>query len=181
MLTIIVPEAEFFNEETQEFVYTKPQTLNLEHSLVSVSKWESKWKKPFLDNPSKPYEETIDYIRCMTINKNVDPIIYYNLPIDAIKRINSYIDDTMTATTIHTFHDSKYSREKVTSELIYYWMVNFNIPFECEKWHLNRLLTLIKVCSVKSQTTDRKMKPSEVLKQNHDLNELRKKQLGTKG
>lgn len=181
MLTIIVPEAEYFNEETQEFVYTKKQTLKLEHSLVSLSKWESKWKKPFLGREKKTFEEIIDYIRCMTITQNVDPSIYLNLDADSIKKINAYIDDKMTATTFPEDVKRGGMREQVTSELIYYWMVNFNIPFECEKWHLNRLLTLIQVCSVKANASGKKMKPQEVLKQNNELNALRRKQLGSKG
>ena len=181
MLTIVVPGSEFFNEETQEFVYTKEQTLKLEHSLVSLSKWEAKWKKPFLNKENKTAEETLDYIRCMTITQNVDPMIYMNMDLATIKRINEYIDDKMTATTFPEDHIRGGSREQVTSELIYYWMVNFNIPFECEKWHLNRLLTLIQVCSVKANSSGKKMKPQEVLKQNSELNALRRKQLGSKG
>lgn len=182
MLTIVVPEGEMFNEKTQEFVYIKGQTLVLEHSLVSLSKWESKWKKPFLNSSDKTPEETIDYIRCMTITKNVDPLIYMNLTQDILNRVNKYIDDTMTATTFNDRNEKRGGgREQITSELIYYWMVNFNIPFECEKWHLNRLLTLIKVCSVKSQANTKKMSKREILQQNNELNALRRKQLGSKG
>ena len=181
MLTIVIPASEMFNEETQEFITTKPQTLKLEHSLLSLSKWESKWKKPFLANNDKTPEEMLDYIRCMTINSGVDPVLYLNLDVDSIKRINSYIDDTMTATT---FHDNKRggpNREQITSELIYYWMINFGIPFECEKWHLNRLLTLIQVCSVKANATGKSMKPKDILRQNSELNALRRAKLGSKG
>ena len=127
------------------------------------------------------FEEMIDYIRCMTITQNVDPSIYLNLDADSIKKINAYIDDKMTATTFPEDVKKGGMREQVTSELIYYWMVNFNIPFECEKWHLNRLLTLIQVCSVKANASGKKMTPQEVLKQNNELNALRRKQLGSKG
>lgn len=181
MLTIVVPEAEMFNEATQEFFYTKPQTLKLEHSLLSLSKWESKWKKPFLGRNEKTPEEMLDYIRCMTINSGVDPAIYMNLDVSSIKKINSYIDDTMTATTINDRQRRGSTGEQITSELIYYWMINFGIPFECEKWHLNRLLTLIQVCSVKANASGNKMKPKEILKQNSDLNALRRAQMGSKG
>lgn len=181
MLTIVIPEGEMFNEETGEFVYTKEQKLVLEHSLVSLSKWESKWKKPFLDNKDKTPEETLDYIRCMTITKNVDPNAYFNIPSEAVARVNDYISDTMTATTFNNNGHIRPRRETITSEIIYYWMVNFNIPFECEKWHLNRLLTLIQVCSVKSQSDTKKMSKREILQQNSELNALRRKQLGSKG
>lgn len=181
MLTVVIPESEMFNEDTQEFIRIKKQVIKLEHSLVSVSKWESKWKKPFLGKETKTAEETIDYIRCMTITQNVDPSVYLNLDVKTVKRINAYIDDKMTATTFPVDHIRGSSREQVTSELIYYWMVNFNIPFECEKWHLNRLLTLIQVCSIKANSSGKKMKPQEVLKQNNELNAIRRKQLGSKG
>lgn len=181
MLTIVVPEAELFDEYSQEFVYTKKQVLKLEHSLVSLSKWEAKWKKPFLGDSKKTPEEMLDYIRCMTITQNVDPVIYMNLDVKSIKRINEYIDDKMTATTFSDNTPRVSSREQVTSELIYYWMVNFNIPFECEKWHLNRLLTLIQVCSVKASDSGKRMNTKEILKQNNELNALRRKQLGSKG
>lgn len=181
MLTIIIPEGEMFNEQTNEFVYTKEQKLVLEHSLVSLSKWESKWKKPFLDNKDKTPEETLDYIRCMTITKNVDEVAYYNLPQEVISKVNNYISDTMTATTFSNNVQQRGRRETITSEIIYYWMVNFNIPFECEKWHLNRLLTLIQVCSIKSQNDSKKMSKREILQQNNETNALRRKQLGSKG
>ena len=181
MLTIIVPETELFDSETQEFIYIKEQKLTLEHSLVSVQKWESRWKKSFLHNADeRSYEEMIDYIRCMTITKNVDPLIYKNFPLDAIKQVQEYINDEMTATT---FVDDKRrgGREIITAELIYFWMVNFGIPFECKKWHLNQLLTLIRVCAIKSESASRKMNQKEILKQNQELNTLRRQRLKSKG
>ena len=181
MLTIVVPEGEFFNETTQEFVYVKEQKLVLEHSLVSVAKWEAKWKKPFLDKNDKTPEETLDYIRCMTITKGVDPSVYMNLTQESINKINKYIDDKMTATTFVDRKNQPPSREKITSELIYYWMIDFGIPVEFEKWHLNRLLTLIKVCSIKAQGNGKKMSRKEILAQNNELNAIRRKQLGSKG
>lgn len=181
MLTVKIPDGEFFDEDKQEFVYTKPQTITLEHSLLSVSKWEAKWKKAFLKSDNKTPEEMIDYIRCMTIGKNVDANVYYALPSNEIKRINEYIDDKMTATSFNDESISKGNRDIITSELIYYWMVNFNIPFECEKWHLNRLLTLIKVCSVKSQDNGKKMSKQETLKQNREINAMRRRKLHSRG
>lgn len=180
MLIIKIPESEQFNSVTNEFIYIKEQTLNLEHSLLSLTKWEAKWKRPFLHTKKKTWEQSLDYFRCMTINKNVDPVVYMNLPKEAIDRINRYIEDPMTATT---FKEEKGggNSEIVTSEIIYFWMLNYGIPFECEKWHLNHLLALIQVCSIKSQTSDKKMSNAERLARYKDINRMRRKRLNTKG
>lgn len=180
MLQISVSSAEQWDEEKEEFVYEKGQILQLEHSLVSVSKWEAKWNKAFLSKNEKTTEETIDYIRCMTINKNVDPEIYNKLSRENIQMINEYIDAPMTATHIHRNKMAGGSRETVTSELIYYWMIALNIPFECQKWHLNRLLTLIEVCNVKN-TPPKKMSRGEIMRRNASLNAARRKKYNTKG
>lgn len=180
MLQITIPAAELWDEEKQEFVYTKKQTLKLEHSLVSLSKWESKWHKPFITNQAKTIEETIDYIKCMTITQNVEPIIYKCITNANIMEVNAYIDNPMTATTFSNVNKSGPNREVITSELIYYWMVALNIPFECQKWHLNRLLTLIRVCDIKNQPP-KKMKKGEIMSRNAALNAARKKRLNTKG
>lgn len=153
MLYITIPAREIFDPNTESFLYTKEQKLQLEHSLVSISKWEAKWKKPFLSDKNKTVEETRDYIRCMTITQNVDPNVYLGLTPDLFKQVMAYIDDTMTATT---FSNEDPSRRKspqsfITSELIYYWMVKAQIPWEAEKWHLNRLLTLLHVYNNKEQ------------------------------
>ena len=179
MLQITIPATEQWDEINQEFLSSKETTLRLEHSLVSLSKWESKWCKPFLDKKDKTYEETIDYVKCMTLTPNVDPTIYYALTEENIKQINEYISAPMTATYIN---DNKRggSREIVTSELIYYWMITLNIPFECEKWHLNRLLTLVKVCNIKNQPP-KKMSKKSIMSRNAALNAARRKQLNTKG
>lgn len=179
MLKIIVPGTEFYDEENNEFIYYNEQILQLEHSLVSISKWEAKWCKPFLSGDKKTPEEIIDYIRCMTITQNVNPEVYQRLTQRNFIEINDYIDSPMTATT---FSDNKRTggREIVTSELIYYWMVTFNIPFECQKWHLNRLLTLIRVCNIKNNPP-KKMSRTEILARNKALNEARRKQFNTKG
>lgn len=179
MLTITIPAMELFNDITQEFIETKAQTIQLEHSLVSISKWESKWNKPFLANNDKSIAETLDYIRCMTITQNVNPDVYRRLSRSNIEDINNYIDAPMTATT---FSDNKSgrSREIVTSELIYYWMISLNIPMECQRWHLNRLLTLIRVCNVKD-TPPKKMSRREIMNRNAALNAARRKQLNSKG
>lgn len=178
MLNIIVPDQEFFNEETQEFFTLKGQTLQLEHSLVSLSKWESKWNKPFLSKNEKTLKETIDYIKCMTITQNVKPYIYDMLTNENILDINKYIDSPMTATTFNVQNTP--SREIVTSEIIYYWMISLNIPLECQKWHLNRLLTLIRVCNLKNAPS-KKMSKKEIMSRNAALNAARRKKLNTKG
>lgn len=180
MLKVYVPESEQYNSETNEFYTIKEQTLMLEHSLLSISKWESKWGKPFISDKPKTVKETIDYIRCMTINKNVDPLIYNNMSAKTIQEVNSYIEAPMTATWFSKEPGGKSSNEAITSELIYYWMVAHGIPFECEKWHLNRLLTLIKVCNLKNQP-EKKMSKSAIFSQQRALNEARRKKLHTRG
>lgn len=179
MLRITISPPEQWDEEKNEFVYIKGQTLQLEHSLVSLSKWESKWCKPFLSKQEKTYEETLDYIKCMTLTQNVNPEIYRYLTNANIREINAYIEAPMTATTFSNDR-GKNNREQITAELIYYWMIAQNIPFECQKWHLNRLLTLIKVCSIKN-TPPKKMSRGEIMRRNTALNEARKKKLHTRG
>jgi len=180
MLRITIPAVELWDERKQEFIITKEQTLQLEHSLVSISKWESKWCKPFLTKQEKTFEETLDYIKCMTLTQNVDPEVYNYLTNENIKEINEYIGAPMTATYFSDEKTSKTSSEQVTAELIYYWMIAFNIPFECQKWHLNRLLTLIKVCSIKNQPPKKRSR-KEIMRRNAALNAARRKQLNTKG
>lgn len=180
MLQIKIPAGELWDQKNQEFILTKECTICLEHSLVSLSKWESKWHKPFLNSKQQTKEETIDYIRCMTITQNVDPNVYMAIGNDILEKVNEYIKDSMTATTFHESENRRNSNEIITSELIYYWMVSANIPFECQKWHLNRLLTLIKVCGLKNQTP-KKMPKSEIYKRNRALNEARRKKYNTRG
>lgn len=180
MLVITIPATEMFNEKTQEFLTFKEQTLQLEHSLVSLSKWESKWCKAFLSRNEKTTEEVIDYIRCMTITQNVDPSVYNRLTRSNIEAINKYIDAPMTATVFYENNSQGGTKEQVTSELIYYWMISLNIPMECQKWHLNRLLTLIRVCNIKN-TPPKKMSKREIMSRNAALNATRRKQLNTKG
>ena len=182
MLKITIPSIELFDETNQEFITTKEQTLQLEHSLVSLSKWESKWCKPFLSQDTRTVEETIDYIRCMTITQNIDPVVYNNISNEIIEQINDYIDAPMTATWFSEDRKGKgkTSSEQITSELIYYWMISLNIPFECQKWHLNRLLTLIRICNIKNQP-EKKMSKKAILSQNAALNAARRKKMNTKG
>ena len=180
MLQITIPAVEQWDERAQEFVYSKEQTLQLEHSLVSLSKWESKWHKPFLSKTEKTTEETIDYIRCMTLTQNVKPEVYLNLSAENILQVNAYIEDPMTATTFSEDKDGKKNREIVTAELIYYWMISFNIPVKFEKWHLNRLLTLIRVCNIKNSPPKKQNKRGMMAKR-AALNAERRAQLHSKG
>lgn len=181
MLEIEVKAQELWDEEQEEFLYTKPATLRLEHSLISVSKWESKWRKPFLTKTEKTVEESLDYIRCMTLNIQVNNEIYYAISNEQMKLVTDYIDAPMTATTFSQLHNKQSSSaEQITSELIYYWMIALNIPMECQKWHLNRLLTLIRVCEVKNSPPE-KMSMTDIMRRNAELNAKRKKQYNTKG
>lgn len=179
MLKLVIPDVEVFDELSNEFKNIKGQTIQVEHSLVSISKWESKWNKPFLTNTDKTIEETIDYIKCMTLTQNVKSEIYNNLTNDNVNTISNYISKPMTATT---FNNTKTSggNDIITSEIIYYWMILYNIPFECQKWHLNRLLTLIRVCSNKNDKT-KKMSKREIINRNRELNNRRRKQLNSNG
>ena len=181
MLQLVIPlSPEGWDEKTEQFVEAKTQTLQLEHSLVSLSKWESKWEKPFLSKAEKSYEEILDYIKFMTISKNVNPEVYSRLTQSNIRDINKYIEAPMTATTFSNDKNQAKNREVITAELIYYWMIALNIPFECQKWHLNRLLTLIRVCNIKN-SPPRKMSKKDIASRNAQLNAARKKRLNTKG
>ena len=179
MLQITIPGFEFFDERTGKIETVKGRTIQLEHSLVSISKWESKWKKPFLGSTEKTRAETIDYIRCMTLTQNVDPLIYQGVTYDNINSVNAYIEDTMTATTFRN-SGRRNSGSIVTSEIIYYWMISLEIPVEFQKWHLNRLLTLIRVCDEKSQP-GKKMSKRDVMSQYKNVNAARRKKYGTRG
>lgn len=180
MLTIIVPEQEIYDSGRNLFINVKETTLTLEHSLVSISKWESIFNKPFISKTEKTKDEIIEYIKCMTLTKNVDPNVYLFMPVNVIKAINDYISAPMSATTFSKNVKEKPNREIITSELIYYWMVAYQIPFEAQKWHINRLLTLIKICSIKNAPS-KKMSKSEILRQNSELNNARRAYLKTKG
>jgi len=180
VLHVAIPEREFFDETKQEFTKAKGETLQLEHSLVSLAKWESKWCKPFLGKDNKTEEETIDYVRCMTINQNVSPMVYLDISEDVLNQITEYINAPMTATWFNERQDAKKSREVITAEIIYYWMIAQNIPMECQKWHLNRLLTLIRVCSIKNNPP-KKPGRREMLSKRNALNNARRSQINTKG
>lgn len=181
MLRITIAATEQWDERNERFVNTKEQTLQLEHSLVSISKWESKWHKPFLHTPELTYEETLDYIKCMTLTQNVSPETYACITPKQIEEIKTYMNESMTATTFGGDTGSKGGREIVTAEIIYYWMTALQIPFDpCQKWHLGRLLTLIRVCSIKN-SPQKKIGRRETANQYAAMNAARKKKLNTKG
>lgn len=179
MLKITIPATELYDEIKEEFVSTKEQTLLLEHSLVSLSKWESKWHKAFLTKDPKTIEETIDYMKCMTITQNVDSKVYDYATNDNVNEVSRYIEAEMTATTFNNQQKTN-NREIITAEIIYYWMIALNIPFECQKWHLNRLLTLVSVCNLKN-TPPKKMNKKSVASRNTALNAARKQSLNSEG
>lgn len=183
MLTITIPKRELYDRKKREFVQVKGQTLQLEHSLVSLSKWESKWCKSYFSKEQKTYEETIDYIKCMTITQNVDPNVYYAITKENIDDINRYIDSPMTATTFSGSSESKgrLNGQRITADLIYYWMVTLNIWKECEKWHLNRLITLIRVCNEMNNRPSKKKNAHQTAKDYAALNAMRRKKFNTKG
>lgn len=180
MLVIKVPGIDLFNETTQEFVFKEGFVLELEHSLVSLSKWESKFEKPFLGNNEKTDEEVLAYIEAMILTEEYPPDVLKRLSKNNIVQINEYIESKMTATWFNDIKESKKSREIITAELIYYWMISLNIPIEFQYWHLNRLFTLIRVFSVKNSKSE-KMSKRDLLARNRELNAKRKAELGTTG
>jgi hypothetical protein len=180
MLSITIPAAEYYDEYNEVFVHVPEQKLQLEHSLVSVSKWEQKWHKPFLTKDKKTREENIDYVRCMTLTQNVDPRVYVGITDRIMEEIMAYIDDPMTATWFPEEKNQKANREVITNEIIYYWMIALDIPPDYQKWHLNRLITLIRVCNAKNKPA-KKMSRKDILAQNRAVNEARRKALGTRG
>lgn len=183
MLEIVVPASEGFNSQTNEFIQYREEKLSLEHSLLSIYQWESKHHKPFLSS-EKTNAEIIDYIRCMTITKGVDPNVYKRLSEQNIEEINAYISDPMTATWFSDENNPEgkapRKKETITAEIVYYWMIANQIPFECQKWHINKLLTLIRVCGEKNKPP-KKLSKKELASRNRSLNALRRAQTNSKG
>lgn len=180
MLRITVLGDEFYNEETERFSTVGDVVLELEHSLVAVSKWESKHQKPFLAPGVKTNEEIFDYVRCMILTPDYPPEVFARLSSTNLSDINAYIESPQSATTVHELAQKKGRAETITAELIYFWMIGFKIPFECEKWHLNRLFALIRISNVKN-SKPKKMSKAEIAQRNRELNAQRKAQLGTTG
>lgn len=188
MLHIVIPGSEYYDEVQNLFIETKPAKLQMEHSLLSIAKWEAKWHKPFYDpSGEKTEEEWADYFRCMTITQNVDPSIYSSIPLNSRKEIEEYMNDSMTATWFREEEEKTRNKEIITAEIIYWWMFAQEIPLECQKWHINRLLTQIRVCSEKNKELsdpkrgkNRKMTKNS-LSNRKALNQRRKARLNSKG
>jgi hypothetical protein len=180
MLKLFIEGTEYYNEETETFETVGSFELELEHSLFSMSKWESKFQKPFLNNNEKTIAEILGYIEAMILNPIYPEDIVNRLTQKNIERINEYIESKESATTFGEMPERKGRGEVITSELIYYWMVAFNIPFECERWHLNRLFALVRICNIKN-SKQKKMSKSEIAMRNRELNEQRKAQFQTRG
>lgn len=190
MLKITVPGNEYWDPYKEEFITLPSTTLTLEHSLLSLSKWEDKWHRPFLNEGPKNDEEYIDYIRCMIIDEDYDPKVLRGLSSSNIKKINEYLKDSHTATwfgktdsyinTEKSLKKPNSKKDVITSEVIYYWLVALQIPFECEKWNLNRLLTLVRVCNEKN-APPKKMSKKQLMNRNTALNQLRRQQLNSAG
>lgn len=179
MLTITVSARELFDDKTQMFISIKEQTLYLEHSLISIRRWESTWQKPYFSKGQKTIKETYDYIRCMSVNREIDVETVMALTNTQMSEITNYINSPMTATTFSK-DDTPPSRQIMTAELIYWQMINSGIPFECQKWHINQLLTLLRVCGIKNQQP-KKMGKKATMNRNNQLNNARRAQLNTKG
>ena len=180
MLTIIIEGDESFNEETQTFETVNDVVIELEHSLISLSKWESKYQKPFLSSGEKTSEEIFGYLKAMIVTPNLDPDVLYKCSQKNIDEIQRYIDSNQSATTFGSMPERRGPGEVITSELIYFWMVSFNIPFDCQYWHLNRLFSLIRICNIKN-SKQKKMSRSEIIQRNRELNAKRKAELNTSG
>lgn len=180
MLQLKVDASELYDEAKEEFINTNLRILQLEHSLISISKWESRQHKTFLSKTEKTESQIIDYIRCMTINSNVEPEVYLALTDENLAEINRYINNPMSASFFAKEPEQSGRGEPMTSELIYYWMTYFNIPWEAEKWHLNRLLNLIKIAKMKSSTKNRR-NSRDLLSQQAAMNAARREAWGTKG
>lgn len=191
MLEITIPDTELFDESNNTFINVPETTLRLEHSLVSIKKWEEVWHKPFLSNSNdRTREELIDYIRCMTISQNVKPEVYLAITDQILIEIDKYINDPRTATWFSDSSTTQGGSKRginnsiITAELVYYWMITFNIPVEFQKWHFNSLMTLIKVCDEKNKESNKdgkKMSQNDIIRRNKALNEARRKKYNSKG
>lgn len=182
-LKITIPSGELYDEEENEFIYLSEVQLELEHSLYSISKWESVTEKSFFVDNITDINDSIEYIKCMTITPDISPDVYNRLTLSNFNTVNEYINAPMSATRLSELQKSggtSGNRDRITSELIYYWMIVCNIPFECDKWHFNRLLALIEICNIKN-TPPEKLSEQEFLSKRAAINEERKRKYNTKG
>lgn len=180
---VIIPDQSLWDETTEHFINIKGASLVLEHSLISLAKWESKWHIPFLGKEEKTAEQIEDYVRCMTLTQHVNPELYHYIPASIMEEIFDYIEDPMTATWFSKVEEKKnvfVRGEIITAEIVYYWMVTLNIPVQFEKWHLNRLLTLIRVINAKNAPA-KKMSKKDILARNRQLNAARRAKNRSKG
>jgi hypothetical protein len=182
LLQLWVGQDEFLDSETNRFIKTGGTLLMLEHSLASLSKWEETWEVPFIST-NRTTEQTIDYIRCMVLNPDVDDTVLSRLRDPDIVAINEYIGRKMTATTIAESNTKDSNKRVITAELLYHWMIGNSIPMECQYWHLNKLLMLIRVISEENTPPDKrkKMSRAEIMERNRRLNAERRQQMNSKG
>ena len=179
MLEITTVSRSLFDESTNRFIeFEGGETVVLEHSLRSISKWESKWCVPFIKNSEKTGEQALDYIRCMVVSGEFPEPLEYSLTNEQLNKITEYIGAKMSATVI-THQEPSRNQEIITAELVYYWMTVLNIPFECERWHFNRLMMLIQVANAKNNP--KKMSKKDALARQREINEQRRKQYNTTG
>lgn len=179
MYSFTIPKREFWDEENQVFVYTDEYKISIEHSLASVAEWEAKYKKPFL-NTERTLSETVDYIRMMSVTTGIPDTAYAYITPDNIRDIEEYMNDSHTATWFAKEDGTSQNREVITAEIIYYWMIAQQVPMECQHWHLQRLITLIRVCSEKNKP-QKKMSRHDLIQRNRALNEARRKKLNSRG
>ena len=186
MLYLTLSKKDLFDEENERFISLPPVELQLEHSLSSLSKWESKYKKPFLTNTkkfAKTKQEMLDYYIMMSQGE-VDPNVFSFMTVDESQQIDAYLKDPQTATWIDNSMSTKSAtmyHEEITAEVIYTWLVMFNIPFEVQYWNINRLLTFIQVYQIKQSGTKPQPVTSDYLNQRRELNEQRKALYQTNG
>lgn len=184
MLTLEIEPVEYYNDETETFESRGGGTIRLEHSLLAMSKWEMRWKRPFLHAPPETSEELIHYIKCMSVDGEIPEELIYGLTTSQVRQVSDYLADPATASSVTSRQKDSKSKEQTTTELIYYWMVALQIPFECETWHINRLLMLVRICNIKNRQADPKapkMSQDEIVQDYRRENERRRAMLGTKG
>ena len=183
-IVVTVPKSEVYDEENDIFYEIKNEvTLVMEHNLIAISRWESKFHKPYLTKDTKTNEEILYYLECMTITKGVESYVYRCIPKSELLRITEYINDPMTGTTVRESpYAKKQGKEEIQSaELLYYYMFKLGIPKECENWHLNRLMTLMKVYGAKDEKPDGKASRSELIARNRAINARNRSKYHSKG